>query len=148
MTLRTESLPLLIFKASFLIGHPPQAPFRLLEKDHQNWSGKRDSNPRPSAWKADALATELLPLIRSTVIHLQTSSKERLFINGGGGRIRTSVGCAGRFTVCSLWPLGNPSRFCIANWSWRWDSNPQPADYKSAALPVELRQQNYFIFLG
>lgn len=25
-------------------------------------------------------------------------------------------------------------------WSWRWDSNPQPADYKSAALPVELRQ--------
>jgi hypothetical protein len=21
-----------------------------------NWSGKRDSNPRPSAWKADALA--------------------------------------------------------------------------------------------
>ena len=25
--------------------------------------------------------------------------------------------------------------------SWRWDSNPQPADYKSAALPVELRQR-------
>ena len=25
-------------------------------------------------------------------------------------------------------------------WSWRWDLNPQPADYKSAALPVELRQ--------
>ncbi len=25
--------------------------------------------------------------------------------------------------------------------SWRWDSNPQPADYKSAALPIELRQQ-------
>ena len=25
-------------------------------------------------------------------------------------------------------------------WSWRLESNPQPADYKSAALPVELRQ--------
>ncbi len=24
-------------------------------------SGKRDSNPRPSAWKADALSTELFP---------------------------------------------------------------------------------------
>ena len=24
-------------------------------------SGKRDSNPRPPAWKADALSTELLP---------------------------------------------------------------------------------------
>ncbi len=29
---------------------------------------------------------------------------------GGGGRIRTIEGGAGRFTVCSLWPLGNPSR--------------------------------------
>ena len=25
--------------------------------------------------------------------------------------------------------------------SWRRDSNPRPADYKSAALPAELRQQ-------
>ena len=25
------------------------------------WSGRRDSNPRPSAWKADALPTELRP---------------------------------------------------------------------------------------
>lgn len=26
-------------------------------------------------------------------------------------------------------------------WSWRRDLNPQPADYKSAALPIELRQR-------
>src|SRR6187399_1079078 len=25
-------------------------------------------------------------------------------------------------------------------WSWRRDLNPRPADYKSAALPTELRQ--------
>ena len=25
------------------------------------WSGKRDSNPRPSAWEADALPAELFP---------------------------------------------------------------------------------------
>ena len=25
-------------------------------------------------------------------------------------------------------------------WSWREDLNPRPADYKSAALPTELRQ--------
>ena len=30
--------------------------------------------------------------------------------NGGEGRIRTSEGWAGRFTVCSLWPLGNLSK--------------------------------------
>ena len=25
-------------------------------------------------------------------------------------------------------------------WSWREELNPQPADYKSAALPIELHQ--------
>lgn len=29
-------------------------------------SGRRGSNPRPSAWKADALPTELLPLLLSS----------------------------------------------------------------------------------
>ena len=28
---------------------------------------------------------------------------------GGGGWIRTTEGSANRFTVCPLWPLGNPS---------------------------------------
>ncbi len=28
-------------------------------------------------------------------------------------------------------------------WSWREESNPRPADYKSAALPTELRQLHY-----
>src|SRR5690625_988106 len=28
---------------------------------HLGWSGRRDSNPRHSAWEADALPTELLP---------------------------------------------------------------------------------------
>src|SRR3972149_11862222 len=32
--------------------------------------------------------------------------------DGGGGRIRTSVGVASRFTVCPLWPLGYPSTCC------------------------------------
>ena len=31
------------------------------ELHRQNQSGRRDSNPRPSAWKANALSTELLP---------------------------------------------------------------------------------------
>ena len=30
----------------------------------------------------------------------------------------------------------------IKLWSWWLESNPQPADYKSAALPVELHQQS------
>jgi hypothetical protein len=69
--------------------------------------------------------------------------------NGGGGRIRTSEGYADRFTVCSLWPLGNPSMlsfnvFVVSmlsrSFSRREDSNPRLADYKSATLPTELRR--------
>src|SRR4051794_8214605 len=42
-----------------------------------------------------------------------------IFRSHGGGRIRTSVGEAGRFTVCSLWPLGHtpghaPAALCRA----------------------------------
>jgi hypothetical protein len=44
-----------------------------------------------------------------------------------------------RQQIYSLPPLA--TREPLHDWSWRWDSNPQPADYKSAALPVELRQQ-------
>ena len=33
----------------------------LADNAFQRLSGKRDSNPRPSAWEADALPTELLP---------------------------------------------------------------------------------------
>ena len=33
--------------------------------------------------------------------------------------------------------LGNSSKLL---WSWREDLNPQPTDYKSVALPIELRQ--------
>ena len=62
----------------------------------KRWSGKRDSNPRPSAWKADALANWAIP-----------ASSTNLKIQDGEGRIRTSEGWADRFTVCSLWPLGN-----------------------------------------
>jgi hypothetical protein len=56
----------------------------------EEWSGRRDSNPRPTAWKAVTLplsysreqASEQAPANRTT------ANEE----NGGGGRIRTSVG--------------------------------------------------------
>ncbi|EAR57559.1 hypothetical protein SKA34_08233 [Photobacterium sp. SKA34] len=52
--------------------------------------------PASSAWKADVIA-----IIRCL---LSISANY-----GGGGRIRTFEGSAGRFTICSLWPLGNPT---------------------------------------
>ena len=63
--------------------------------------------------------------------------RSKSFLSGGRGRIRTIEAKRSRFTVCPLWPLGNSP---ILNWSWWTDSNPRPADYKSAALPTELHQ--------
>ena len=67
----------------------------------------------------------------------------------GRRRIRTFEGIASRFTVCPLWPLGNPPILYIyADYlriflleqdnlqSRQSESNQQPADYKSAALPL------------
>ena len=40
-----------------------------------------------------------------------------------------------------LWTMLTKQMMSIKSWSWREESNPRPADYKSAALPTELRQQ-------
>ena len=53
------------------------------------WSGRRDSNPRPSAWKADALPAELLSRWWG-----EQDSNLRRFPNG--------------FTVRPRWPLEYP----------------------------------------
>ncbi len=44
-------------------------------------------------------------------------------------------------------PFGHLGTPPVSEWSWRWDSNPQPADYKSAALPIELRQRRKKTYL-
>ena len=115
---------------------------RVSSGDLKRWSGERVSNPQPSAWKADALPIELPP--HSTNIKHLILACASYHHFGGEGRIRTFEGVSRQ--IYSLLPLAaraplrendstrNPS------WSWRWDLNPQPADYKSAALPIELRQ--------
>ena len=56
-------------------------------------------------------------------------------------------------TTCSTYPLwsgpgqrlrshGVPDTEICSLWSRRWDSNPQPAVYKTAALPIELRRRD------
>jgi hypothetical protein len=103
----------------------------LFFKSPKKLSGKRESNPRPLAWKANALPIELFPQN-----DLQTKSY-------GGRRIRTSVGRSpadlqsAPFGHSGISPK-NSSRSSPR--SWRRDLNPQPPDYKSGALPIELRQ--------
>ena len=62
---------------------------------NSKWSGKRDSNPRPPAWKASALSTELFP---------------QRWVGKDG--FEPPKAKASRFTVCPIWPLWNlPSLF-------------------------------------
>ena len=56
---------------------------------------------------------------------------------------------AGLFSSPLQWQIKKPLKNALCTrslrffsvWSRRWDLNPQPADYDSAALPIELRRQ-------
>ena len=90
-------------------------------------SGRRGSNPRPPAWKASALSTELLPhhLCTETVWVVMDSNHRR--------RKPADLQSA---------PFGHSGNHPFSNLSHRhpWrrsllsDSNQRPRDYKSRAL--------------
>ena len=104
-----------------------------LREKNQNiekkWSGRRGSNPRPPAWKAGALPTELHPL------RFWSSYTK----NGGAGRIRTFEGIHRQ--IYSLLPLAaREPRPNFNKWSCSQESNLRPSVYKTDALPTELEQ--------
>ena len=86
-------------------------------------SGRRGSNPPPIAWKAIALPNELLP-------HFNIKNNPHSFCGRGWTRTtelrRGQIYSLLQLPLCDSPPLRKVSR-------WR-DSNPRPADYKSAAL--------------
>ena len=87
-------------------------------------SGRRDSNSRHSAWKADALPTELLPLVC------------------GGNRIRTYSVRDNRFTVCPgsptpAYPLENSLVGVRAGGGIR---TPDPLITNQLLWPTELHR--------
>ncbi len=58
-------------------------------------SGRRDSNPRPSAWKANALSTELLPQFQ----HSHFNSVDRAFLCLSFGNWATSAKKCGQWRI-------------------------------------------------
>ena len=77
------------------------------------WSGRRGSNPRPTAWKAVALPTELLPHFPSDLrrtsgplvpFDLRRTSGPQKRVGKDGFEPPNSE--EDRFTVCCRWPLG------------------------------------------
>ena len=177
-----------------LRGHIPVSPAVVHEATV--WSGRRDSNPRPIAWKAITLPTELLPL--STVCEkLESVLSRSLVWRGQDSNLRSPEGrrvysplplstrpplliAIGEFPIpvrpaVSLLPVhptflessliaredtGSATLYALGRtdsnrkWdrlgrpvaaprpggegreSWRRESNPQPTDYKSVALPL------------
>ena len=182
---------------------------------HRIWSGRRGSNPRPTAWKAVTLPLSYSRLATCAIIPVPIfrtlteacSSTSRTWWTGEDSNPRSSQGAAGlqpaaidRSATCPKFFLttpelgaflsaagscrirnqtlpGNPLLMslllppsgCNKNykplcpvlhsfhrsgpapalpkkqsqlWSWRRDSNPRPSDYKSDALPAELRQRS------
>ena len=85
--------------------------------------------PASSAWKAEVIAIIRCPHPETRLPSSFCNTKETALFSielislpnqlrlrkaspesGGGGRIRTFEVDDGRFTVCSLWPLGNPTQ--------------------------------------
>ena len=71
-------------------------------------------------------------------ISRQNLTFREVFVGLPSGRkllcVRSACCCPKTRPACAL----RKSRFTI--WSWRRDLNPRPSDYKSDALPAELRQ--------
>ncbi len=87
-------------------------------------SGRPGSNRPPSAWKADALPNELLPLlIPKSLVGREGFEPSKL-----SQRIYSPSHLAALES-----PLLFYSKYKKNKSQWR-DSNPRPADYKSAAL--------------
>ena len=144
---------------------PYQGSALPLSYNSKKKSGRRGSNPRPSAWKANALSTELLPQ-KYTVSEslsfrrrpasgpapsgLCNSNRHSFFssflwevMDSNHRRRKPADLQSAPFGHSGNFPCLRPSRnmrlpFCseslrIGLSRWR-DSNPRPADYKSAAL--------------
>ena len=92
------------------------------------WSGRRDSNSRPSPWQGDALP---LSHFRTQTILI------KLMVEGGGFEPPKA-----QLTDLQSAPFGH-SGIPRNDWSWWRESNPQPADYKSAALPLSHTSIKY-----
>jgi hypothetical protein len=108
------------------------------------WSGRRDSNPRHSAWEADALPTELLPRMAASAAWSGPGRRpgpyDRRWWAGLDSNQRRHTPTdlqsvpfnhSGTYP-CRLTPIA------VQRWSHPSESNRQPSDYKSDALPVEL----------
>gem|GEM_PF-5162553 len=92
------------------------------------WSGRRVSNPQPPAWKAGALPIELLPLFL-------TLNNQSYSVGTGGFEPPKSKQQI--YSLSHLATLVYPRSKKLSRLP---ESNQRPTDYKSVALPAELKR--------
>ena len=103
------------------------------------------------------------PFFRSPIFISSLAERLHSFISPSGRLHSKNALCLGRQKCVFCWwemvdsdhrsrkttdlqsaPFGHSGNLPYYDrWSWWTDLNPRPADYKSAALPTELHQQNY-----
>ena len=110
------------------------------------WTGK-DSNLRSPQGAADLQSAGFS---HSPTRPVKTFWERELrvpnlsFNNLQPSRTKTQKGLVSRDTSPFIFPVGIRSALApLQNswWSWRRELNPRPSDYKSDALPAELRQR-------
>ena len=86
--------------------------FLRIQNNHSHdWSGRRDSNPRPIAWKAMTLPLSYSRSPTQNAHYLYFLKAVQLWNLCGGGRIRTCVDPkVDGFTARCHWPLDHPSK--------------------------------------
>ena len=83
------------------------------------------------------------PPVPQKIFRTWTASSKFFFNNFRASHTKTQIGLVSKDTS----PFIFLSRFRSASlpknfwWSWRRELNPRPSDYKSDALPAELRQR-------
>ena len=98
------------------------------------WWRRVDSNHRSESqqiYSLPPLATRELLHIQLAVLPPNRSPAERVRFGEEAQRRERAFALARKRAIRSL----------RRRWSWWTDSNPRPADYKSAALPTELHQR-------
>ena len=147
-------------------GHPPQdfkscaSACSATPACHiENWSGRRDSNPRPQPWQGCILPlnyfrkTCMSYLIKSAGEGSRTPRQRRQILSlcvcqFRHTRILIYLRKMGRLMGIELTNAGAKSGALTTChnrhdfWCRLEDLNPQPTDYKSVALPIELSRLN------
>lgn len=124
-------------------GNDPSSPQR------REWSGRRDSNPRPSHWQCDALPTEPLPH-RSTFSGAESQIRtgdtalfrrvlyQLSYLGPTPAATRAYAPTAARIPSPAEWRNEVLLRGFPRGWWAVRGSNPRPPRCKRGALPTEL----------